>query len=412
MPGESKDDRTRIFMKIARSLRTLLFVAIALAIPASSFAGIFIGISIGVAPPPLPVYAQPPIPGDGYMWTPGYWAWGPDGYYWVPGTWVQPPQVGVLWTPGYWGWNNGAYAFNAGYWGPHIGFYGGVNYGFGFGGVGYEGGYWNNGHFAYNTSVNNVSNVHITNVYNKTVINNTTVNNTSFNGGTNGIQARPTPAQEAAAHENHIPPTPVQVQHVTQAQNNPQLRASVNGGKPAIAATARPGDFKSAVPAKAAGGHVDTAVYKAAATNGGKLPPGMKDPGSVRPASATASRSVSNPDEHLPAANKAPDAEKTPATESHPANGAMTARPAAKTQPAAHPEAQPAHSQAEPKAQPKPQAEPKAQPKPQAEPKAEPKPQAEPKAQPKPQAEPKAQPKPKPQPKPQSKPAEHEEKPK
>ena len=35
-------------------------------------------------PPPLPDYEQPQAPGDGYMWTPGYWAYGQDGYYWVP----------------------------------------------------------------------------------------------------------------------------------------------------------------------------------------------------------------------------------------------------------------------------------------------------------------------------------------
>jgi hypothetical protein len=70
-------------------------------IPASSFAGVF--VSVTVAPPVLPVYAQPPCPGDGYIWTPGYWAWGPDGYYWVPGTWVMAPEPGLLWTPGYWG---------------------------------------------------------------------------------------------------------------------------------------------------------------------------------------------------------------------------------------------------------------------------------------------------------------------
>ena len=186
-------------MKLARYMRILFLAAAVLAIPASSFAGIFIGISVGIAPPPLPVYAQPAIPAPGYMWTPGYWAWSDGGgYYWVPGTWVQPPQVGVLWTPGYWGWNNGAYAYNAGYWGPHIGFYGGVNYGYGYGGAGYEGGYWNHGQLANNRSVNNVSNVNITNTYNKTVINNTTVNNTSFNGGTGGVQAQPT-AQEQAA---------------------------------------------------------------------------------------------------------------------------------------------------------------------------------------------------------------------
>ena len=106
-------------------------------------------VSITVAPPVLPVYVQPVIPGDGYLWTPGYWAYGPEGYFWVPGVWVRPPQVGLLWTPGYWGWRGGLYAWNAGYWGPHVGFYGGVNYGFGFGGVGFVGGRWEGGHFAY-----------------------------------------------------------------------------------------------------------------------------------------------------------------------------------------------------------------------------------------------------------------------
>src|SRR6185437_9855081 len=88
------------------------------------------------APPPLPDYAQPPCPQDGYIWTPGYWGWGGGGYYWVPGTWVQPPSVGVLWTPGYWAFGGGVYAFHAGYWGPQVGFYGGVNYGYGYGGRG------------------------------------------------------------------------------------------------------------------------------------------------------------------------------------------------------------------------------------------------------------------------------------
>ena len=63
-------------------------------------------IQVGFAPPPLPVYAQPICPGDGYMWTPGYWSWDPDAgdYYWVPGTWILAPQVGYFWTPGWWGW--------------------------------------------------------------------------------------------------------------------------------------------------------------------------------------------------------------------------------------------------------------------------------------------------------------------
>ena len=93
-------------------------------------------------PPPLPDYEQPSAPGDGYLWTPGYWAWGSGGYYWVPGVWVQAPYEGALWTPGYWGYHNHRYGFYRGYWGPHIGFYGGVNYGFGYIGIGYQGGYW------------------------------------------------------------------------------------------------------------------------------------------------------------------------------------------------------------------------------------------------------------------------------
>jgi hypothetical protein len=104
------------------------------------------------------------------------------------------------------------------------------------------------------------------------VINNTTVNRTSFNGGTGGVQAQPTAQEQAAVRENHIQRTAAQVQHVNQAQSNPQLRASVNGGKPAIAATSRPGDFSSAVPARAAGGSVNTAAYKAAVDNNGRVP--------------------------------------------------------------------------------------------------------------------------------------------
>src|SRR5476649_1423405 len=33
-------------------------------------------------PPALPDYEQPPCPEEGYVWTPGYWAFGPGGYYW------------------------------------------------------------------------------------------------------------------------------------------------------------------------------------------------------------------------------------------------------------------------------------------------------------------------------------------
>ncbi len=197
------------------------------------------------APPPLPDYEQPPCPEDGYLWTPGYWGWGGGGYYWVPGTWVQPPRVGVLWTPGYWGFLGGIYLFHAGYWGPHVGFYGGVNYGFGYGGEGFVGGRWAGDSFAYNRTVNNVNVTNIHNTYNETVINNVTVNKVSYNGGAGGVAAAPTAQERAAAHEQHVAATPLQHQHVQEAARNPALAVRANGGHPAIAATPKPAAFNA-----------------------------------------------------------------------------------------------------------------------------------------------------------------------
>jgi len=214
--------------------------------------GIGIGISVRIGPPALPVYAQPMCPGPGYLWTPGYWAWNDvGGYYWVPGTWVVGP-VGMLWTPGYWGFAGGVYGWHGGYWGPHVGFYGGVNYGFGYGGVGFGGGEWRGGAFFYNRAVMNVNVTSIHNVYNRTVI----VNNvhTSFNGP-GGVEARPTPQEEQYSHEQHTPALAAQTEHEHAASQNKQLFASENHGRPAIAATGRPGEFsgRDVVKAKAAG---------------------------------------------------------------------------------------------------------------------------------------------------------------
>jgi YXWGXW repeat-containing protein len=205
--------------------------------------GVEVALTAPEPPPPLPDYEQPPCPDDGYLWTPGYWHWAPGGYYWVPGTWVQPPQVGLLWTPGYWAFAGGVYGFHAGYWGPHVGFYGGVNYGFGYVGVGFVGGRWDGNHYAYNRAVNNVNTTVIHNTYNVTVVNNVTVNKVSYNGGGGGLNAAPTAQERSYASESHVPPTAAQVSHVQLAASNPALQARANGGHPAIAATARPAAF-------------------------------------------------------------------------------------------------------------------------------------------------------------------------
>jgi hypothetical protein len=224
------------------SVRKILFAA-TMAVPfavlpvAQAHAGIF--ISVGIAPPALPVYVQPQLPAPGYIWTPGYWAYGDAGYYWVPGVWVEPPTVGLLWTPGYWGFEGGAYGWHGGYWGPHVGYYGGVNYGFGYGGVGFFGGEWRGGAFAYNRAVANFGGVHVTNVYeDRTVIERNTivnVNHVSFNGGA-GIQARASAQEMQAANEHHIEPTANQMQHQTFASRDRAQLASVNNGRPAMAA--------------------------------------------------------------------------------------------------------------------------------------------------------------------------------
>lgn len=227
-------------MSILSGFRTLL-VAAAMTAPmltlpvAHAQIAIGIGVSVHVAPPALPVYAQPALPAPGYLWTPGYWSYGEAGYYWVPGVWVRPPSVGVLWTPGYWGFAGGAYGWHGGYWGPHIGFYGGVNYGFGYGGVGFAGGEWRGGAFAYNSAVANFGSVHVTNVYeNRTIVTqNTVVNNehVSFNGGA-GIQAQASATELQAANEQHIQPTANQVQHQNFAAQDRSQLASVNHGTP------------------------------------------------------------------------------------------------------------------------------------------------------------------------------------
>ena len=254
-------------------VRWLVLALIVLSFSTASFSDVAVGISVRIAPPPLPVYAQPICPGPGYLWTPGYWAWDDDdGYYWVPGTWVVAP-VGMLWTPGYWGWGDGVYLWHAGYWGPHIGFYGGINYGFGYTGVGFYGGEWRGGSFYYNRSVNNVSVTNITNVYNRTVI----VNNTrmvSYNGGRGGIEARPSRFEERAAHEHHVAPLREQGEHQHMARQDRENFASQNHGRPAIAATARPADFsrRSAVTARAAGGEYHAPAMSPREARGSSAP--------------------------------------------------------------------------------------------------------------------------------------------
>jgi hypothetical protein len=201
-----------------------------------------IGVTVRDAPPPLPYYDQPPCPVDGYLWTPGYWAYGDEGYYWVPGVWVSPPQYGYLWTPSYWGYSGGYYGFHDGYWGPHIGYYGGVNYGYGYGGEGYYGGRWEGRRFRYNTAVVNVNTTVVHNTYEdrRVVVNNTQVNRTSYNGP-GGVTTKPSKQEESAMREKHAQPTSEQTSHRQVASKDRNQFASVNKGRPARTAISKVG---------------------------------------------------------------------------------------------------------------------------------------------------------------------------
>jgi YXWGXW repeat-containing protein len=213
-------------------LRSLLLAGfVFLALPLASFAQV--GISVNFAPPPLIVEAQPPAPVAGYIWTPGYWGWGGAAYYWVPGVWVAPPAVGLLWTPGWWGWNNGLYGFNEGYWGPTVGFYGGINYGYGYFGSGYSGGRWEGDTFRYNTAVTHVNTTVIHNTYVDSSVNKqVNASHASFNGP-NGVKAEATAEQKAAAQNaKKMPPTSEQVARQEAASKDPKLQASANKGHP------------------------------------------------------------------------------------------------------------------------------------------------------------------------------------
>lgn len=229
-------------MRIRWAARSLLLTLVLALIPASSYAGVF--ISVGIAPPVLPVYVQPLCPQPGLMWTPGYWAYGDDGYYWVPGAWVPAPYVGALWTPPYWGWQGGLYVFHPGYWGPHVGYYGGVNYGFGYMGVGFVGGMWRGREFAYNTAVMRVNRTIIHNTYiDRTVVERNTIidnHHVSYNGGPGGIQHQPAPQERLAMRDQHMAATQMQMQHMQAARMQRSSYFNNNHGRPMTAAVARP----------------------------------------------------------------------------------------------------------------------------------------------------------------------------
>jgi len=232
-------------MRLLRSARWMvLAVLLSLFVPAKSHAGVF--ISVAVAPPPLLVYDQPPCPEAGWIWTPGYWAYDyyNGGYYWVPGTWVPAPYVGALWTPGYWGWGDGVYVWHPGYWGEHVGYYGGVNYGFGYFGVGFMGGIWRGSVFSYNTAVWHVDRDRVRDVYeDRHDMDRYTIRNdrrVAYSGGPGGVRYEPNRDERNYMREEHMQPTGYQQQHMDAAERDRSAYFNNNHGRPATIAAERP----------------------------------------------------------------------------------------------------------------------------------------------------------------------------
>jgi len=288
-------------------------------------------------PPALPEYEQPECPAPNDIWTPGHWAWGAGGYYWVPGVWVAAPYEGALWTPGYWGWRGTVYLWHPGYWGPHIGFYGGINYGFGYTGVGYYGGFWSNRGFHYNRAVTRVNTTVITNVYNRTVINNVTVTNTrvSYNGGSGGVRYQPSRAELVASRERHVAPLPAQIQVIRAAAANRAQFASVNHGRPQLVVMAKPVAVRPIAPPPAA---MNPGVRREA-----RIPPAAVAPMESRPATP-AYRPMTPTPRAAPRATPRAVAPAGPANRAEPRRAAPAARPEqrAPARPATRPPVRPA----------------------------------------------------------------------
>ncbi|HTV09196.1 MAG TPA: hypothetical protein VMD97_09160 [Candidatus Aquilonibacter sp.] len=325
-------------------------------------------------PPPLPDYDQPAAPGPDYIWTPGYWAWGPYGYSWVPGAWVEAPYYGALWTPPWWGYCGSHWCFHNGYWGPHVGYYGGIDYGFGYIGVGYFGGYWNGNHFYYNRAVTHVGG-DIHNVYSRPVVYNNVHysaqprNRVSYNGGRGGLTARPNASEAAAARERHDAPMPVQRQARVEASQNRAQAFTANHGRPAQAVAA----------------HGFANSHGIAAPPRGVEPgrPNMAAPGRAEPNGAP-SRFENRPGQPSAAPNRVENRPGQPAAPNHYENRAQP-------QPRVENRAQP-QPRVENRAQPQSRVENRPQPQPRVENRPQPQPRVENRPQPQPRVENRPQP--------------------
>lgn len=92
----------------------LLGFVVASALSAPAFGQI--QIYIGTPPPPIRYEAPPPMPGEGFVWTAGFWEPHGPHYRWVPGRYVRAPYPGAHWTPARYEHGDKGWRMHQGYW--------------------------------------------------------------------------------------------------------------------------------------------------------------------------------------------------------------------------------------------------------------------------------------------------------
>jgi WXXGXW repeat (2 copies) len=100
-----------------RSILRLFGLAALIVLIASSRAHAGARVFLQIGPPaPLAVVAPVAPAPYGYVWQPGYYAWGGAAYRWVPGVWSRPPFSRAAWVAPRWGYGPRGWSFARGYW--------------------------------------------------------------------------------------------------------------------------------------------------------------------------------------------------------------------------------------------------------------------------------------------------------
>jgi hypothetical protein len=160
-----------------------------------------------------------------------------------------------------------------------VGYYGGINYGFGYGGRGYAGGRWVGNVFAYNRAVNNVNVSVFPHVYDEPEVNHGGLGRVSYNGGPGGTNSVPT-AQERLATQSRLPSLP-QRMHL---QPSPSPAPSIPSGTRQAALAPQP-----------VVSHTPTASAPRKIMASAVTPPRAPADAAIRPAPAPSNTSRSRP---------------------------------------------------------------------------------------------------------------------